>query len=337
VDSVIQHIVETALAEAMEKHSPTNISGIVMRPSTGEILAMATLPNYNPNEVNRASIESLLNPVISLMAEPGSTFKIVVVSGALNEGLASLTDLFDCEHGAWFYGGRRLRDHEPYGVLSLEQIITHSSNIGAAKVGLKLGEERLADYIHRFGFGQSTGIPLPAEIQGWVHPVNKWRKVAIAQIPMGQGICVTRLQMMMAMCAIANKGMLMRPMLVNRLEDRNRKVLAQFSAPEGRRVISESTARQMVQALKTVVSTNGTAPKAALEHYSRRREKPARPKKLKTGLTLINTFLHSLAFFPPMIRSSAFPSPWMTQSRAITVAWWPRLCSSKSPRPLPII
>jgi len=297
VDSVIQQIVETALAEAMEKHSPTNISGIVMRPSTGEILAMATLPNYNPNEVNRASIESLLNPVISLMAEPGSTFKIVVVSGALNEGVASLTDLFDCEHGLWFYGGRRLRDHEPYGVLSLEQIITHSSNIGAAKVGLRLGEERLADYIHRFGFGQSTGIPLPAEIQGWVHPVNKWRKVSLAQIPMGQGISVTRLQMMMAMCAIANKGMLMRPMLVNRLEDRNHKVLAQFSPPQGRQVISESTARQMVQALKTVVGTNGTAPKAALEHYTVA-GKTGTAQKVENGAYVSKYFSSFIGFFP---------------------------------------
>src|SRR5207248_1635117 len=152
IDSVIQHIVETALVAAMEQHSPISISGIVVRPRTGEILALATLPNYDPNEYNRFPLEALRNRVITDMAEPGSTFKIVVVSAALNEGVVRLSDSFDCEHGLWFYAGRRLRDHEPYGVLTVEQIITKSSNIGAAKVGLKLGEERLYQYIRDYGF-----------------------------------------------------------------------------------------------------------------------------------------------------------------------------------------
>ena len=297
VDSVIQHILETALADAMEKHSPTNITGIVVRPATGEVLAMATFPSYNPNEVNRASMDSLLNRAISAVAEPGSTFKIVVVSGALNEGEIRLTDMFDCERGAWYYGGRRLRDHEPYGILSAEQIITKSSNIGAAKIGLKLGEERLAEYIQRFGFGQTTGIPLQAEIKGIVHPVSKWSKVSIAQIPMGQGIAVTRLQMMMAMCAIANKGLLMRPMLVNRLEDRDHTNVVQFAPSPIRQVISESTARLMVQALKTVVSSNGTAAKAALEHYTVA-GKTGTAQKVENG-TYVNKYFSSfIGFFP---------------------------------------
>jgi cell division protein FtsI/penicillin-binding protein 2 len=297
VDSVIQHILETALADAMEKHSPTNITGIVIRPATGEVLAMATLPNYNPNEVNRASMDSLFNRAISAVAEPGSTFKIVVVSGALNEGEIRLTDMFDCERGAWYYGGRRLRDHEPYGILTAEQIITKSSNIGAAKIGLKLGEERLAQYIQRFGFGQTTGIPLQAEVKGIVHPVSKWTKVSIAQIPMGQGIAVTRLQMMMAMCAIANKGMLMRPMLVNRLEDRDHTTVAQFTPSPIRQAVSESTARLMVQALKTVVSSNGTAAKAALEHYTVA-GKTGTAQKVENG-TYVNKYFSSfIGFFP---------------------------------------
>jgi cell division protein FtsI/penicillin-binding protein 2 len=297
IDSVVQHILETALADALEKHSPTNISGIVIRPATGEILAMATLPNYNPNESNKSSMDLLLNKVISLVAEPGSTFKIVVVSGALNEGLVRLTDLFDCEHGAWYYGGRRLRDHEPYGTLSVEQIITKSSNIGAAKIGLKLGEDRLADYIHRFGFGQNTGVPLPAEIPGIVHQVKDWKKVSIAQIPMGQGIAVTRLQMIMAMCAIANKGTLMRPMLVNRLEDRDRKVLAQYAPQQVRQVVSESTARQMVQALKTVITTEGTAAKAALDHYTVA-GKTGTAQKVENGFYVNKYFSSFVGFFP---------------------------------------
>jgi cell division protein FtsI/penicillin-binding protein 2 len=179
-----------------------------------------------------------------------------------------LNDSYDCEHGRFHFAGRVLHDHESYGVLSVEQIITKSSNIGAAKIGIKLGPPRLYDYIRSYGFGARTGIPLQGEVVGIVHPVKNWYKVSIAQIPMGQGISVTRLQMMMAMCAIANKGALMRPMLVDRLEDREHSIVAQYHPQRVRQVISESAARLMVQALKTVASPEGTGSKAALEHYT---------------------------------------------------------------------
>jgi cell division protein FtsI/penicillin-binding protein 2 len=206
--------------------------------------------------------------VISDVVEPGSTFKIVVVSGALNDSVVRLTDVFDCEHGLFAFAGRSLHDHEPYGVLSVKSIITKSSNIGAAKVGIQLGQNRLYNYIRDFGFGVRTGVPLPGEVNGIVHPVKNWSKVSIAQIPMGQGVAVTRLQMMMAMCAIANNGCLMRPMIVDRLQDRDGNVVARYSPQRVRRVIDESTAKLMVEALKTVVSPEGTAPKAALDHYT---------------------------------------------------------------------
>jgi cell division protein FtsI/penicillin-binding protein 2 len=268
IDSVVQHIVESALAEAMEKHSPVSISGTVVRPRTGEILALATLPNFDPNSLVAGSADARRNRVITDVAEPGSTFKIVVVSGALNEGVVRLSDTFDCEHGHFHFAGRPLHDHESYGVLSVENIITHSSNIGAAKIGIKMGERRLYDYIRNYGFGTRTGLPLQGEVGGIVHPVKKWSKVSIAQIPMGQGIAVTGLQMMMAMCAIANKGVLMRPMIVDRLEDSDHKVVAKYVPQRVRQVISEPTAEQMVKALKTVVSPEGTAAKAALAHYT---------------------------------------------------------------------
>ena len=268
IDSVVQHMVESALAEAMDKHSPVSISGIVVRPRTGEVLALATLPNFDPNTPGTASVDARRNRVIADLAEPGSTFKIVVVSGALNDGVVQLSDTFDCEHGHFYFAGRPLRDHEAYGVLSVERIITKSSNIGAAKIGIKIGASRLYDYIRNYGFGTPTGLWLPGEIGGIVHPVKKWSKVSIAQIPMGQGIAVTSLQMVMAMCAIANKGVLMRPMIVDRLEDRDHQVKAKYSPQRVRQAISEAAAEQMVTALKTVVSPEGTAAKAALEHYT---------------------------------------------------------------------
>ena len=162
IDSVVQHMVESALAEAMDKHSPVSISGIVVRPRTGEVLALATLPNFDPNTPGTASVDARRNRVIADLAEPGSTFKIVVVSGALNDGVVQLSDTFDCEHGHFHYAGRVLHDHDSHGVLTVEGIITHSSNIGAAKIGIKLGENRLYEYIHNFGFGTRTGLPLPS-------------------------------------------------------------------------------------------------------------------------------------------------------------------------------
>ena len=298
IDSVIQHIVESALGEAMERHTPVSISGIVVRPRTGEILAMATLPAFDPNSPGSAPPEARRNRVITDVVEPGSTFKIVVVSGALNDRLVSLGDAFDCEHGHFAFAGRVLHDHEAYGVLSVQNIITKSSNIGAAKIGIRLGESRLYDYIHDYGFGVRTGIPLPGEVGGILHPTKQWTKVSIAQIPMGHGVAVTRLQMMMAMCAIANRGLLMRPMLVDRLEDRDGKVVAKYSPQHVRQVIAEPTAKLMLTALKSVVSPEGTAPKAALEHYTVA-GKTGTAQKAGAGGYLPGKYISSfMGFFP---------------------------------------
>jgi cell division protein FtsI/penicillin-binding protein 2 len=297
IDSVIQHMLETALAEGHEKHSPISISGIVVRPRTGEILALATLPDFDPN-LPGSDAEARRNRAITDLVEPGSTFKIVVVSGALNESVVKLTDQFDCENGRFPFGGRVLHDHDPYGILSVEDIITKSSNIGAAKVGIKLGAEGLYDYMREFGFGERTGIPLPGEVRGIMHPTKNWSKVSIAQIPMGHGVAVTRLQMTMAMAALANHGVLVRPMLVDRLEDREGRVVVKYAPQRVRQVISEATAAQMVKALKTVVSPDGTAPLAMLENYSVA-GKTGTAQKVENGTYVRGKYISSFAgFFP---------------------------------------
>jgi cell division protein FtsI/penicillin-binding protein 2 len=298
IDSVIQHIVESAMAEAVEKYSPISVSGIVVRPRTGEILAMGTLPNFDPNHLEASSPETRRNRVVTDTAEPGSTFKIVVVSGALNDDVVRLTDSFDCEHSRFYYAGHTLHDHESYGLLSVEGIIARSSNIGAAKIGIKLGQNRLYNYICDFGFGKRTGIPLPGEVWGILHPLPKWTKVSIAQIPMGQGIAVTRLQMMMAMCAIANQGVLMRPMLVERLEDRDHHVAVSYAPQRVRQVISEPAAKLMVKALKAAVLPEGTAAKAALDHYTVA-GKTGTAQKIENGVYVHDKFFSSfIGFFP---------------------------------------
>jgi cell division protein FtsI/penicillin-binding protein 2 len=277
IDIGLQDIVESELQAGLSNNLPLSISCIMMRPRTGEILAMATLPNFDPNDPSRGidpkdpakvGFEALKNRVICNIIEPGSTFKIVPVSGALNEHAVSLNDVFDCEHGAFHFEGKILHDHDRNGPLSVADIIKKSSNIGAAKIGIRLGEEKLYDYICRYGFGVKTGIPLPGEVPGLVRPPRKWSKVSIAQIPMGQGIAVTPLQMAMAMGAIANHGVLMRPMIVDRLVDQDGKLMVQYKPQAVRRVISEEAARQMVTALKTVPTKDGTAEAAKMEHFT---------------------------------------------------------------------
>jgi cell division protein FtsI/penicillin-binding protein 2 len=269
IDMVLQQIVESELASAMKTLMPISASAIVVRPRTGEILAMATLPNYDPNQPNKAQLDQLRNRIISDIVEPGSTFKIVVVSAALNEKLLGLNDMFDCEHGLWHFMGRPLRDdHGGYGTLSVENIVAKSSNIGAAKIAIyKLGEQKLYDYIKAFGFGSRTGITLGGEVNGLVHKF-KDDKLMISRVPMGQAVGVTHLQMAMAMAAIANRGQLMWPMLVSRLQDSTGAVFARYQPRVVRSIIDEPVARQMTKALKSVVSRDGTAAKAAMEGYT---------------------------------------------------------------------
>ena len=276
LDARIQQIVEKELAEAVAKHDPVSASAIVVRPKTGEILAMATIPTFDPNDPGAIDPKHPKAPVaprwrnrvLTDISEPGSTFKIVVVSGALNEGLVTLNDRFHCENGAFVFAGKRLHDHHPYGILSVENIITKSSNIGAAKIGIKMGEQELHDYIRAFGFGSRTGIPLPGEVSGIVHSNSAWNKLSISRIPMGHEVAATPLQMIMAMSTIANGGRLMRPMIIDRLEDADGNVVAHFEPEITRTVVSERAAKDMVQALKTVVTKEGTAPVAALDHWT---------------------------------------------------------------------
>jgi cell division protein FtsI/penicillin-binding protein 2 len=297
LDAGLQNIVESELAVGMEKHSPISISSVMIRPRTGEILAMATLPNYDPNEPGRFSMEALRNRVITDTAEPGSTFKIVVITAGLNEHVVSLNSLFNCEQGHFAFAGRVLHDHKPFGMLSVENIITKSSNIGAAKVGIALGNDKLYEYIQKFGFGRRTSVPLPGEVGGTVYPVKDWSKVSIAQIPMGQGVTVTPLQMVMAVSAIANKGLLMRPMLVDRLEDTGGRVVVKYKPQPVRQIASPEAIEELVTALKTVATPQGTAPRASLEHYTVA-GKTGTAQKVEHGQYVHRYFASFIGFFP---------------------------------------
>jgi cell division protein FtsI/penicillin-binding protein 2 len=267
VDQVIQHIAETELDKAMAEHRPKAGLVIVTRPQTGEILAMACRPTFDPNDPGNASADSRRNRCISDVAEPGSTFKVITIAGAVNDRAVNLQDKFDCENGAWLFAGRILHDAHPYGILTVEEIIYKSSNIGAAKIALRIGPSRLHQYIRAFGFGQRTGIALPGEISGIAHPLNRWSKLSISRIPMGHEIASTPLQMIMAVNSVANGGRLMKPQIVKRVEDGGGNVVTEYEPQLRVRCIDPYTTQLMTTALRKVVGEGGTAKRAAVENY----------------------------------------------------------------------
>jgi len=267
VDQVIQHIAEVELDKAMAEHRPQAGVIIVSRPKTGEILAMASRPTFDLNDPGRFPADARRNRCISDVAEPGSTFKIVVCSGALNDGLVRLEDRFDCHNGEFLYAGRVLHDAHPYGILPVEAILYKSSNIGAAVIGIKMGAPTLYRYIQAFGFGRKTGIALPGEVSGIAHPLAKWTALSITRIPMGHEIAATPLQMIMALNAIANGGRLMRPLIVKRVVSPEGEPLLNFEPRQVGQPITPRASALMTAALRKVVTPEGTAPKAAVEHY----------------------------------------------------------------------
>ena len=268
VDLNLQQIVETELALACKRLRPLKASAVMMNPETGEILALANRPSFDPNEPGKAKPEYRFNNAVAGIFEPGSTFKAVTCAGAVNSRLVGpLTEIW-CENGKWLFAGKILHDHHPYGMLSVSQIIEHSSNIGAAKLAVQLGEERFYNCIRSFGFGQRTGIALPGEAPGILHPRNTWSNISISRIAIGQGVCATPLQVTAATCVIANGGRLMQPKLIHEIRDEDGNVLAAYQPQEVRRVITESTAGKVRDALIKVTGKKGTASRAHIPGFN---------------------------------------------------------------------
>jgi cell division protein FtsI/penicillin-binding protein 2 len=267
IDLSLQNILETELDAACAEFKPKDATAVMMRPQTGEILAMASRPTFDPNKPGEALPDQEKNRSIVDMVEPGSTFKIVTTSAVLEEKLVTPDTTVFCENGHFQYAGRVLRDAHPMGVLTVHQVLMKSSNIGVAKLALQLGETKLYEYIRRYGFGEKTGITLSGEISGLVNPPHRWSKLDITRIPMGQSVAVTPLQMITAMSSIANGGKLMKPMIVSEIRDPTGRLVASFTPETVRDVISRETARKIVSALKDVVSKQGTAQKAGVPGF----------------------------------------------------------------------
>jgi cell division protein FtsI (penicillin-binding protein 3) len=267
LDSRIQHAVESNLKEAILRTRARGGFIIVMDPRTGEILAMANSPVFNPNAYASATADNKRNKAITDCFDPGSTFKPFLVAAAIEEGIVQETDRFNCENGAYrvanatFHEANRKR----YGVLTVREVLKYSSNIGSVKISEKLGREKFHRYIRDFGFGQKTNIELPGEIAGLLRPWQNWTQVDTSTVAFGQGISVTAIQLVSALSAIANDGVLMQPHIVKKFVDANGQTVREFAPTAVRRVISADTARRMTTMLTNVVGEEGgTGKNAAL-------------------------------------------------------------------------
>ena len=274
VDLMVQHIVEQEVARLAAEYNPESVSVIVSEPSTGAVMAMANYPTYDPNEfynTKKYPIDSQRNRALTDLIEPGSTFKIVPAAAALNEGIVEPEDIFQTGVERVSYKGRSLKlpsDHHTYDSLSMHDIVVKSSNRGAAHLGLILGENRLHDYAEAFGFGEKTGFDLGGEVSGTLHSVKNWDGLTITRLPMGHAVSATPMQIHGAMSVIANKGVLMEPLIAERVFDAAGNDIVHFSPKAKRRVVSTEVAQTVADMLVDVVGKDGTARKAAIDNYS---------------------------------------------------------------------
>jgi cell division protein FtsI (penicillin-binding protein 3) len=241
IDQAIQYQAEQALNAAIQRSRAKSGTVIVLDPKSGEILALANAPTFDPNNVAATKAETRSNWALQNIYEPGSTFKIVAFSAALEKNLVKPDDRIDCQMGAITVAGRVVHDHHPYGSLTITEALEKSSNVAAIKLGLRVGDPTMYDYIRRFGFGSKTGIELPGETVGIVRKVERWQPSSIGSIAIGQEVGVTPVQMVAAFGALANNGVRIAPHLIR--EVRNAQGAVVYSAqPEQRRVVSEKTA-----------------------------------------------------------------------------------------------
>ena len=265
IDMGLQNIVETEIEAAVKEYRPISATIIMMNPKTGDILALANRPNYNPNAQSGVPEDHRRNRAITDMVEPGSTFKIVTTSAALSEKIVHPDTSIFCENG--YFAAYKLHDHHPYSDLTVHDILVKSSNIGVAKLAIQLGEQKFYEYVRNFGFGEKTCVNLPGEIGGVVYPPHRWSKISITRMPMGQEVGATPLQVATAMCAIANGGHLMMPQIVHDVIDSHGKVVTQYPPREIRRVATQQATDAVRAALIEVVSPKGTAALAQVPGY----------------------------------------------------------------------
>jgi cell division protein FtsI (penicillin-binding protein 3) len=263
IDQHLQYLTEKSLEAAFKQWKAKGAWAIVIDPRTGEILAMANQPGFDPNHYANVGPDAKRNRAVTDMYEPGSIFKIVAASGALNDGTVTPETPINCENGKWNYGYKVLHDVHGYGTIPVTEVIVKSSNIGTVKIALKMGANRFQDYVKSFGFGAQTGVDMAGEAPGYTRPVAQWSKTSPYNIPMGQEVMVTALQMVTAMSVIANGGNLVKPYIISKIQDPAGVTLKDKKPVIKHRVIKSETAATMRDILTQVVE-RGTGTKAKI-------------------------------------------------------------------------
>jgi cell division protein FtsI (penicillin-binding protein 3) len=269
LDEKIQYIAERELAAAIAKTHAMAGTVIVMNPNNGEILAMANWPKFNPNAASEAVGDARMNRAVSVPYEPGSTFKLITLAAAFDQGITRPDEVFDCENGAIYISGHRIRDHKPFGLLTVSDILAQSSDVGAIKIAIRLTAPKFYDYIRAFGFGQATGVDMPGESRGILRHLDSWTPISIGSISMGQEVGVTPIQLISAVSAIANGGMLYKPHVVAELRSGEKVLPAEgvLAPSEPRQVIKPQTAATLRTLMEGVI-LHGTGPLAHLDGWT---------------------------------------------------------------------
>ena len=297
LDENIQYIAEKALADAAAKWRMASGSVVVQNPRTGEVLAMASYPTFDPNGYGKSAPEARINRAVSGVFEPGSTFKLVTVSAALDEHLTTPEEVINCQGGSIVLAGHVIHDDHAHGDLTVRQVVARSSDVGAIKLGLRLGEDRFYRYIRAFGFGSTANIELPGEERGLLQPPSRWSGISIGEISIGQEVGVTALQLASAYSAIANGGVLFQPRVVRGV------FLGGSHEPvapaAGRRVVSRETAERMKEILSGVVEA-GTGTTAQLTGYSAAGKTGTAQKIDSTGTYSKTHYVPSFVGFAPV-------------------------------------
>jgi cell division protein FtsI (penicillin-binding protein 3) len=299
IDEVIQYIAEKELEETVNHTRAKGGTVIVLEPQTGAVLALAVSPRFDPNAVAALTPDRWRNRALTDTYEPGSTMKVVVAAAALEEKVMMPSTMLFAENGRMAVANTTIHDHEKMGWITFAQMIQKSSNIGAAKTGMALGESRLHRYLQAFGFGQRTEVDLPGEVNGLLKSPKDWGKRSLASISMGQEIGVTPMQMVTAVAAIANNGVLMKPYVVSEVRDQKGMLIKDVQPQVRRRVVSPETAKTLTTVLEGVV-TNGTGTKAAMPGF-RVAGKTGTAQKVdpRTGTYSNSQFIVSFVGFVP--------------------------------------
>ncbi len=297
LDENIQYVAERELAAAIQKTRASSGTIIVQDPRTGEILALANYPTFNPNSPSASRQENHVNRALSFVYEPGSTFKLVTIGAALEEGAANPSEVIDCQQGAIYISGHRIRDHKPFGMLTLRQVMYESSDVGAIKVGLRLGDDKMYRHIRRWRFGRTTGIELPAESPGLLRPASNWSRISIGAISMGQEVAITSLQLTAAMSAIANGGVWKQPHVVREISRGNQ---AEPIPPMPEERIIDSRVAEELRRMLAGVVREGTGRTAQPQGYSAAGKTGTAQKIDASGRYSHTDFIASFSGFAPL-------------------------------------